>query len=142
MSKPAKKCVFDATMLCSTACNNFGLCSQTIPVKTYQDSLSIIEKLVNIDPGPDTLEGIYLRILGVIVDLYEKERFQFGKCTAIEAIKFRMNEQGLKQKDLVPFIGSKSRVSEILRGNRKLTVKMIKALHVGLGIPVQSLLEL
>lgn len=76
-----------------------------------------------------------------LVESFEKEHFPIDTPSCIEAIKFRMEQQNLSQKDLVPYIGSRSRVSEILAGKRKLTKDMIKSLNKGLDIPLDSLLN-
>lgn len=67
-------------------------------------------------------------------------RFPMGVADPVEAIKFRMEQQGLTQKDLEPFIGSSDRVSEVLNHKRRLSLKMVKRLHDGLRIPYESLL--
>ena len=107
----------------------------------HKATLAEVERLAARDPRPNTAEADRLELLAALVEDYEKERFPIEKPTPIEAISFRMEEQGLKQKDLVPYIGSKSKVSEVLSGRRKLTLPMIRALHHGLGIPLQVLTQ-
>lgn len=106
----------------------------------YKIALQEAERLVAIDPPLGSKEGDRLELLALILEDYENRVFQFDAVSPIEAIEFRMAEQGLKQKDLLPFIGSKSRVSEVLSGKRPLTVQMIRALVAGLGIPAESLI--
>jgi HTH-type transcriptional regulator / antitoxin HigA len=106
----------------------------------YREYLDEVDKLVDLDPEPDTPEGARLELLALLVEAYEKERFQIPLPSPIDAILFRMEQQGLKQKDLIPYIGSKSRVSEVLAGKRPLTLKMASALSAGLGIPAAALL--
>ena len=70
---------------------------------------------------------------------YEEQFYKIDAPDPIEAIKFRMEQEGLKQKDLISIVGSKSRVSEILNRKRKLTIEMIRNLHTQLHIPIESL---
>ncbi len=103
----------------------------------YRKAIEEVENLVSRDPNPGTIESERLNLLSLLIEVYESEKFPIEFPEPLEAIKFRMREQGLKQRDLIPFIGSKSRVSEVLSGKRALTVPMIRALHEGLGIPAQ-----
>lgn len=105
----------------------------------YKEYLKEIERLVRLDPKPDTPDGKRLELLAVLAEAYEEEKYPILAPAPVEAILFRMEEQGLQQKDLVPYFGSKSRVSEVLSGKRPLTVKMIRDLSVGLGIPASVL---
>src|ERR1700730_19279973 len=105
----------------------------------YESALADAERLVANDPAPGTNEGDHLELLTVLIEDYEKRQFQFDLPDPIQAIEFRMEEQGLRQKDLVPMLGSRSRVSEVLSGKRPLTVAMIRSLSVGLGIPAEVL---
>lgn len=107
----------------------------------YQAALIMLESLIDQNPEPDTDEANQLEILSVLVDKYEEEAFPQDLPSAVEAIKFSMEQKDLKPVDLVPYIGSKSRVSEILSGKRNLTVDMIRALEEGLGIPAKTLLR-
>ncbi|MDA3835640.1 MAG: DNA-binding protein, partial [Spirochaetales bacterium] len=99
----------------------------------YDQALSHIDELM--DALPDTHEGNELELLVTLVELYEKQEYAIDLPDAVSAIKFRMEQQDLKQKDIVPYIGSKSRVSEVLSGKRPLSLGMIRNLHAGLGIP-------
>ncbi len=110
------------------------------PIKNeqdYADTLKYIESLMNAKPNTQQMDE--LEILTTLVEVYEKEHYKIDAPDPIEAIKFRMEQEGLKQKDLVSIIGSKSRVSEILNKKRKLTIEMIRRLHKQLHIPVESL---
>ncbi len=107
----------------------------------YQAALAMLESLVDQNPEADTDEANQLEILSVLVDKYENEAFPQDLPSAIDAIKFCMEQKDLRPVDLVPYIGSKSRVSEILAGKRNLTVDMIRALEEGLGIPASALLR-
>ncbi len=103
--------------------------------------MSQIEELVDLDPAPGTPEAERLELLALVVRDYEEKRFPRRLPTPVDAIRFRMEQQGLTQKDLVPYIGSKSKVSEVLSRKRPLTLAMIRALHKGLDIPADALLH-
>ncbi len=107
----------------------------------YTRYLEEVEFLMDSDPAPTSPEGERLSLLALVVKDYEKQRFLFKKPSAIEAIKFVMDEKDLKQMDLVPYIGSKSKVSEVLSGKKKLTVSMIRALNKHLNIPAEFLIQ-
>jgi HTH-type transcriptional regulator / antitoxin HigA len=101
-------------------------------------ALTRIEKLM--DARPNTPEGDELELLSLLVHDYEERVFPIARPDPVAAIRFRMEQQGLEPKDLVPFLGSRSRVSEVLSGRRNLSLKMIRALAAGLGIPADVLL--
>ena len=88
-----------------------------------------------------TPEGDRLELLVMLVEAYERQYFPMDLPDAVEAIKFRMEQQGLTAKDLEPMIGRSNRVYEVLNRKRGLTLAMIQKLHVGLGIPAESLLR-
>jgi HTH-type transcriptional regulator / antitoxin HigA len=93
------------------------------------------------DAKKGTPEADELDVLAMLVERYEDEAYPIGLPTPVEAIRFRMEQQGLSQKDLIPFIGSSGRVSEVLSGKRELTLPMIRALNEGLGIPAEVLIQ-
>lgn len=107
----------------------------------YRSHLSEVERLALADPSPDSSAGARLELLALLVEEYEKTRFKFETPSPIEAIQFRMHEQGLRQADLVPYFGSRSRVSEVLAGKRPLTVQMIREVSMGLGISADVLVS-
>jgi HTH-type transcriptional regulator/antitoxin HigA len=110
------------------------------PIKNQEDydtTLSQIESLM--DAKPNTPQMDELEVLTTLVEAYEEQHYAINAPDPIEAIKFRMEQEGLKQKDLVSIVGSKSRVSEILNKKRKLTIEMIRNLHKQLHIPIESL---
>jgi len=107
----------------------------------YRFALHEVSKLIDLDPARFTPEGDRLAILGLMVEAYEAEHFPVDPPDPIEAIKFRMDQKGLKPKDLEPMIGQRNRVYEVLNGKRKLTMAMVWKLHVGLGIPAESLIR-
>jgi HTH-type transcriptional regulator/antitoxin HigA len=108
--------------------------------KDYRDALNAIEMLMANDPDPESAEGEQLELLSTLVADYESKAFPSTLPDPVEAIRFRMEQADLKPADLVPFVGSKSRVSEVLSSKRKLTVEMMRALETGLGIPAKVLL--
>ena len=107
----------------------------------YQASLAEVERLVGQDPAPGTRDGDRLELLAKLVEDYEKERFKFERPDPVEAILFRMEEQGIRQKDLAPLVGGKSRVSEILSRKRPLTLSMVRTLSDALHIPADLLIR-
>src|SRR5690242_4346937 len=107
----------------------------------YQQALARVGDLMDAEPERDTPEYDELELLSTLVELYEKEHFPIDLPDAVSAIKFRMEQAGLQPKDLIPFIGSASKVSEVLNGKRELTLRMIRALHKGVGIPADVLLQ-
>jgi HTH-type transcriptional regulator / antitoxin HigA len=109
--------------------------------KQHRLYLAEVERLAMGDPAPGTRDGDRLELLAKLVEDYEKQRFEFGRPDPIEAIVFRMEEQGLRQKDLVPILGGKNRVSEILSGKRPLTLAMVRALTDALSIPAELLIQ-
>ena len=79
-------------------------------------------------------------VLVTLVEAYENKHYDFGPADPVEAIKFRMEQDGLTPRDLDPFIGTSGRVSEVLNRKRPLSLRMVKRLHDGLKIPYESLL--
>jgi len=111
------------------------------PIKTkkdYQAALKKIEELFN--AKPDTPEGDLLEVLATLVESYEQKNFNISPPDPVEAIKFRMEQMGLKQADLSEAMGGKNRVSEILNRKRDLTADMMRNLHKQFNIPAESLL--
>ena len=105
----------------------------------YEAALVRLEELLNAKPG--TPKGEEFELWTTLISAYEDDAFPIDLPNPISAIRFRMEQAGLRQIDLVPFIGSASRVSEILRGKRSLSLSMIRKLHDGLGIPAEVLLQ-
>ncbi len=105
----------------------------------YQNALERLEAIFDAKRGTD--EGDELEILAIVIDHYENENFPIGMPDPISAINFRMEQLGLKQKDLVEMIGFKSRVSEIMNKKRKLTLEMIRNLNEKLHIPTEVLIQ-
>jgi HTH-type transcriptional regulator/antitoxin HigA len=88
-----------------------------------------------------TPEGDRLDVLATLVEAWEAKHYPLDLPDAVEAIKYHMDQQGLAPRDLIPFIGSRNRVYEILSRKRPLTLAMVRRLHVGLGIPAESLIR-
>jgi HTH-type transcriptional regulator / antitoxin HigA len=105
----------------------------------YKAALNRIEELFEAVPGMPA--GDELELLVTLVELYETKEFPIDLPDPLTAIRFRMEQQGLRPKDLVPFIGSPSKVSEVLSGQRSLSLSMIRNLVTGLDIPAEVLLR-
>ena len=118
-----------------------GSRAEIAPIRTEADhrrAVADIERLWNAEPG--TPDGDRLDVLVVLADAYEQEHHAIDMPTPVDAIKFRMEQQGLNRKDLEPLIGSRARVSEVLSGKRALSIDMIRRLHRELGIPAAVLI--
>lgn len=107
--------------------------------KDYQNALKRLEEIFDAKRG--TEEGDELEILSILIDNYENENFPIEMPDPIEAIKFRMEQMGMKQKDLEEVFGFKSRVSEVLNKKRKLTLEMVRNLNSKLHIPTEVLIQ-
>ena len=105
----------------------------------HQAALSHIESLMDAKPG--SAKEDELELWAMLVEQYEQAQFPIGGPDPVEAIRFRMDQMGLKQKDLVEYIGAKSKVSEVLSGRRQLSLPMIRALHEELDIPAEVLVK-
>ena len=108
------------------------------PIRTkadYQAALRVIERLWGARAG--TPQGDRLDILATLVDAYENEHYPMDPPDPIEAIKFRMEQQGLDRKDLAEILGSRTRVAEVLNRRRGLSINMIRRLHEKLGISIE-----
>ncbi|MDP3068644.1 MAG: hypothetical protein Q8N18_00060 [Opitutaceae bacterium] len=112
------------------------------PIKTASDHAAALTRLeVIFDASPGTREGDEAEVLATLVQFYEETHFPIDRPSPIDAIRFRMEQQGLKAKDLIPHLGSASKVSEVLSGRRRLSLAMIRNLIDALGIPPQVLLQ-
>ncbi len=111
-------------------------------IKNKNDHKAALARLeVLMDASPGSPEEEELDLLSYLIDKYEEEHFPIDLPDPVEAIKFRMEQQGLIRKDLIAYIGSQSKVSEVLNHKRTLSLSMIRALHEGLGIPAGVLLQ-
>jgi len=109
--------------------------------KDYNLALRHVEKLIDLDPLPGTDDADKLDVLSLIIKKYEDIHYQISVPDPIDAIKFRMEQMSLKNTDLVQYIGSKSKVSEVLNHKRSLSLNMIRKLYSGLGIPAEILIS-
>jgi len=107
--------------------------------KQYNKAINRVEQIF--DAKKSTHEGDELELLSLLIDKYEQEKYPIDFPDPIDAIKFRMEQLGYQQKDLVSAIGLKSRVSEILNRKRKLTLEMIRKLSTELSIPTDILVK-
>jgi HTH-type transcriptional regulator/antitoxin HigA len=110
----------------------------------YNKACERIYSLINSSENPiepTTTEGEELELLSLLVEKYEQENYTMEAPDPIEAIRFRMEQMNLKQADIAPLFGGKTRVSEVLNGKRTLTLKMITLLNRYLGIPLESLMS-
>lgn len=113
------------------------------PIRTqaeYAAALKEVSAYFDNPPTRGTADGDRFEILLLLVEKYESEHYPIDPPDPIEAIKFRMEQQGLSAKDLVPSIGQLNRVYEVLNRTRGLTINMIRKLHENLGIPLTSLI--
>src|SRR6185295_3266943 len=112
------------------------------PIRTkadYNRALAEVERLWGAKGG--TPEGDRLDVLATLIDAYETEHYPMDPPDPVEAIKFRMEQQGLTRKDLEPLIGTRTRVSEVLNRKRSLSIGMIRRLHDHLGISAEVLIR-
>jgi HTH-type transcriptional regulator / antitoxin HigA len=106
--------------------------------REYRAALRRVEEIM--DARPRTPQGDELELLATLIEIYEDEHVPVPPPDPLEAIRFRMEQENLRPQDLIPFFGSRSRVSEVLNGRRPLTLQMIRRLHYGLKIPAEVLL--
>ena len=105
----------------------------------YEAALNRLEAIFDSKKGDETADE--LELLSLLIENYENQHFFVDLPDPIEAIKFRMDQLGYKQKDLAKALGQKSRVSEVLNKKRKLSIEMIRKLHETLGIPSEVLIR-
>ena len=111
------------------------------PIRSDDDLRAAFKRLEPIFQAQEgTPEADEMEVLVTLIEAYEHRHFPVGPADPVEAIKFRMEQQGLTPKDLVLYIGSSGRVSEVLSRKRRLSLQMVKRLHTGLHIPYESLL--
>jgi len=108
--------------------------------RDYASALSSMEKIFDAKPG--SREGLQAEVLMILISDYERMHYPVDAPTPVEAIKFRMEQLNLLQKDLALYLGSATRVSEVLNAKRQLTLNMIAALYNGLNIPLASRVQI
>jgi HTH-type transcriptional regulator/antitoxin HigA len=112
------------------------------PIKTQRDYRRALKEVEDLMVAKrNTPEGDRLDVLVTLVEAWERKHYPLDLPDPVAAIKYHMDQNGLKPRDLIPFIGSRNRVHEVLNGRRPLTLKMIWRLHKGLGIPAESLIK-
>jgi HTH-type transcriptional regulator / antitoxin HigA len=112
------------------------------PIRTeadYEAALAEVERLWGAKAG--TPKGDRLDVLATLIDAYENEHYPMDPPDPIQAIKFRMDQQGLSRKDLEGIIGTRTRIAEVLNGRRGLSINMIRRLNQKLGIPADILIR-
>lgn len=107
----------------------------------YKAALKVVSALIDTDPERGTPEGDRLEILGTLLEAYEAQHYPIELPDPIEAIKFRMDQQGMSAKDLQPMIGGLNRVYEVLNRKRPLSLAMVRRLNSGLGISAECLIR-
>ena len=111
------------------------------PIRTERDLKRALRRLESVfQAKKGTPEADEMEVLVTLIEVYENKHYPIGPADPIEAIKFRMEQQGLSMRDLEIYIGPSGRVSEVLNGKRPLSLRMIRRLHDGLRIPYESLL--
>ena len=114
------------------------------PIRTdadYRAAPALVAPYFDDEPEIDSDAGAHFEAMLTLIEAYEAKHYPMSPPDPIEAILFRMEQQGLKPQDLEPMIGQRNRVYEVLNRKRKLTLAMVWRLHVGLGIPAESLIR-
>lgn len=110
--------------------------------KDYDDALNRVDELMELNPDLGTKYSDELEVLAMLIEKYEEYEWAISEPDPIEAIKVRMEQMHLKQKDLIPYIGNKSKVSEVLNRKIGLSLSMITNIATGLHLPLESLIQL
>lgn len=110
--------------------------------KDYDKALERVDELMELNPELGTSQSNELEVLAMLVEKYEEKEWAISEPDPIEAIKIRMEQMHLKQKDLVPYIGNKSKVSEVLNRKIGLSLSMIINIAIGLHLPLETLIQL
>lgn len=112
------------------------------PIKSQRDYRRVLKEIEGLmSARRNTPEGDRLDVLVTLVEAWERKHYPLDLPDPVEAIKYHMEQNGLRPRDLIPFIGSRNRVHEVLNRRRELTLNMIRRLHEGLGIPAESLIR-
>ena len=111
------------------------------PIRNDEDLRRTFRRLEKVFQAEDgTPQADERDVLVTLIEAYENRHYDFGPADPVEAIKFRMEQEGLTPRDLEPYIGQSGRVSEVLNRKRPLSLRMVKRLHDGLKIPYESLM--
>jgi len=108
----------------------------------YDKALEEVDRLMELNPVLGSKESDELEVLVLLIEKYEEQHWAISEPDPIEAIKIRMQQMNLKQKDLVPYIGNKSKVSELLNRKIALSLTMITNLASGLHLPLETLIQM
>jgi len=114
------------------------------PIKTNKEHgeyLARAYELMQMNLEPNSIESDELEVLSILIEAYEKEHYPIEAPNPIEAILFRIDQLGMKKSELKKYFGSRSRVSEILKGKRKLSLSMIRKINSELGISAKTLIK-
>jgi HTH-type transcriptional regulator/antitoxin HigA len=112
------------------------------PVKSQRDYRRVLKEIEGLMCArANTPQGDRLDVLVTLVEAWERKHYPLDLPDPVEAIRYHMEQNGLQPRDLIPFIGSRNRVHEVLNRRRELTLNMIRRLHEGLGIPAESLIK-
>jgi HTH-type transcriptional regulator / antitoxin HigA len=112
------------------------------PIKSNRDYRRVLREIEGLMTARrNTPEGDRLDVLVTLVEAWERKHYRFDLPDPVEAIRYHMEQNGLQPRDLIPFIGGRNRVHEVLNRRRELTLPMIRRLHEGLGIPAESLIK-
>jgi HTH-type transcriptional regulator/antitoxin HigA len=113
------------------------------PIKSQRDYRRVLREIEGLmGARRNSREGDRLDVLVTLVEAWDRKHYRFDLPDPVEAIKYHMEQNGLQPRDLIPFIGSRNRVHEVLNRRRELTINMIRRLHEGLGIPAESLIKI
>jgi HTH-type transcriptional regulator/antitoxin HigA len=107
----------------------------------HASALAELDRLLDLDPRPDSPEADELQLLALVIEIYEQRRWPIPLPDPVDAILFVMDQQGLTRRDLQRCLGSRSRVSEVLSRKRSLSLRMVRALHKEFGIPFEVLVQ-
>lgn len=107
----------------------------------YEAALQEVAPYFDNEPEIDSDAGAHFEAMITLIEAYEAKHYPVAPPDPIEAVKFRMEQQGLKPKDLQPMIGGLNRVYEVLNRKRSLSLSMVRRLHAGLGISAECLIQ-
>src|SRR5271165_6725158 len=118
------------------------MAAEVRPIRTKRDYEAALEEVARLwRAKAGTRKGDRLDVLATLIDAYEAEHYPMDPPDPVEAIKFRIEQQGLSRKDLEPLIGTRTRVAEVLNRKRSLSISMIRRLHKHLGISAEVLIR-
>jgi HTH-type transcriptional regulator / antitoxin HigA len=113
------------------------------PIKSQRDYRRVLAEIEGLMTARrNSPEGDRLDVLVTPVEAWERKHYPLDLPDPVEAIRYHMEQKGLEPRDLIPYIGSRNRVYEVLNRRRELTLNMIRRLHEGLGIPAESLIKI